>query len=124
MDTIDYLPQPKFGKEFCWHADRRAVYLSCTLNRGKGKQLQIYILEETLMDAGRLTDKPSTDKLEELAKNLWNTHQIQPAVVRRINAGASAWGPDGSIEITARELREQRQPGPDFSVRTPRPPRI
>jgi hypothetical protein len=121
MKTIDYLPQPIFGEEFRWHAGRPAVHLSCTLNRGKGEQLQIYISEEALMDARGLTDKPTPDKLVAAAKELWRD-LIKPAVVRRINAGK--WDADGSIWITAIELREQRRPAPDFRARDPRNPRF
>src|SRR3954447_19222107 len=66
MDTMGPFPHPpkvKFGKEFDWNADRRAVHLSCILDGGPEhtQPLQIYILEEALMDAWPLTDNSKTD---------------------------------------------------------------
>jgi hypothetical protein len=120
MDTI---PQVTFGEDFRWHAGRRSVHRSCTLDGGQGRirRIEIYIPEEALMDAERLTATPKTDELVSAAKRLWDS-QIYPVVKRRIKADEV--DPDGTLLITSRELEEQRRPAPDFRVHTPRNPRI
>jgi hypothetical protein len=113
------IPQVTFGEEFSWHFDRSSVHRSCTLNEGYGRirRIEIYISEEALMDAQRLTAAPKKDELVNLAKRLWE-NEIRPIVIRQIKA--AAWDSDGSLRITAVELREQRRPAPDFKDRSSR----
>src|SRR4051794_31132767 len=78
MVIFPHPPKVKFGEEFDWNADRRAVHLSWILDGGPEhtQPLQIYILEEALMDEWRLagrTGKPKTDEMVNLAKLRWKS---------------------------------------------------
>jgi hypothetical protein len=126
IGPFPHRPDVKFGEEFDWNADRRAVHLSCVLDGGPEHiwPLQIYILEEALIDAWQLagrTGKPKTDELVNLAKQRWKK-QILLVVERQIRA--ADWDSDGSILVTSAKLREQRRPAPDFNDPSPKNGRI
>jgi hypothetical protein len=117
------IPKVTFGEEFRWHPGRRSVHLLCTIDEGQGRirRIEIYISEEALMDAQRLTATPNEDELVNAADRLW-PKLIYPVVKRRIKANAV--DADGSLLITSAELDEQRRPAPDFKDRSPRSTRI